>query len=257
MNKIICFDVDGVLIDSNDEIMLSSWNEYNAWLDEIGMPAQPFSISIDDVPDTFRTARNALGKKSHKGYYRTAINLFALAGFDPNCVSMELIRQVSEADPKLKAKTMTRVKSVRERLLREGELSSLVRRYDDVDYDWIETKNRAGELYLITNNAFSIEGLKAVAFTPDSTYVRGPYGETHDKAMHINEICNTSGVACDQLLFIDDSEAALQDVQQGTSLPNKNILQNQWCNKPRAQGFPCLGWQAIVDQYEVLYTQNS
>lgn len=252
MNKVICFDVDGVLIDSSDEIMLSSWNEYNAWLAEMGLPAQPFSIHVDDVPDRFRQARNAFGKKSHKGYYRTAINLFTLAGFDPDCVSMELIQQVSEADPKLKAKTMARVIAVRERLRREGDFASLVRLYNEVDYEWIEARMKAGELYFVTNNAFSIEGLKAVAFTPDARCVRGPFGDTHDKAMHINEICERHGITSDHVLFIDDSEAALKDVRDGTSMPVENIIQNGWCSKPEVDAFPRLDWAEIVARYEAL-----
>lgn len=252
MKKIICFDVDGVLIDSSDEVMVSSWNEYNAWLAELGLPAEPFTVSVNDVSPTFRKARGALGKKSHKGYYRTAINLFILAGFNPDCVDIELIKSVSEADPNLKAKTLARLKAVRERLLKEADLSTLVHCFDEVDYDWIKTKMQAGELFFITNNAFSIEGLKATALVPDQRYVRGPHGKLHDKANHINEICRTHGVAPERVIFVDDSTSSLDDVRRGTTLLIENIVQNGWCDKPQAEGFRRMDWEDVKNIYEAL-----
>ncbi len=252
MKKIICFDVDGVLINSEEEILLTSWNEYNAWLTELGLPAQPFTTSPDDVPDSFRKIRTELGKKSHKGYYRVAINLFALAGFDPAGIDQELIQRVSEADPALKAKTMARLKVVRDRLHKEGDLKQLIRCFDVVDYGWIKERMDAGELFFVTNNSFSIEGLKAVALMPDERYVRRPHGDMHDKANHLNEICKTCGVPPEKVLFIDDSEASLLDVASGAALPRQNIVQNQWCAKPAAKGFDCVGWDELMERFDKL-----
>jgi len=248
MKKIICFDVDGVLIDSRDEIMVSSWNEYNAWLAELGLPHQPFTGRLAEVSPAFFAARTALGDKSHKGYHRVAINPFILAGFDPAGIDADLIARVAEADPKLKASTMARLKTVRDELLQHGNLAQLVKRFDEVDYDWIKARMAVGEVYFITNNAFSIEGLKAYGLTPDPRYVRGPQGQMHDKADHINAICRDEHITPEQLLFIDDSQAALEDVARGSEVPDHNIVQNSWCPKPPVARFERLDWQAIIDR---------
>jgi beta-phosphoglucomutase-like phosphatase (HAD superfamily) len=115
MKKILFLDVDGVLVDSRKEIMLSSWNEYNLWKQELGLPYEPFSTNYDSVDDYFLNARNAFGKLSHKGYHRVAINPLILAGFNPKNVSINLIQQLSEADENLKTATMRRLKFVRDR----------------------------------------------------------------------------------------------------------------------------------------------
>lgn len=248
--KIICFDVDGVLIDSKDEVMLTSWNEYNAWLSEIGCPCQPFTTQLRDIPKEFHKTRTILAEKSHKGYYRVAINLFTLAGFNPERISIELIQEVSELDPQLKLQTMDRLNQLRERLIKESQLSTLIKTYEEVDYPWIEKKMHKGEIYFVTNNTYSIEGLKSVAFAPVDNQVRRPHGQHHNKAEHINEIIKINDISPEQLIFIDDSQASLEDVTQGTAVPIENIIQNSWCEKPRAQGFKQMSWLDIMAYYE-------
>lgn len=146
MKKLIFFDVDGVLVESSREIMLTSWNEYNLWMDEQSLPHATFTVDYADIPKPFIATRSEYMKRTHKGYYRVALNLFTLAGFDPYLVSKSLIQSVSEADPKLMAATMVRLKQVRQRLLSEGDLASLSKTYSEVDYAWIQDRMAKGEL---------------------------------------------------------------------------------------------------------------
>jgi beta-phosphoglucomutase-like phosphatase (HAD superfamily) len=53
IDKIIAFDVDGVLIDSEKEVLITSWNEYNLWKKDKGLPYQEFTVSYQDIPNTF------------------------------------------------------------------------------------------------------------------------------------------------------------------------------------------------------------
>lgn len=138
MSKLIFFDVDGVLVESAREIMLTSWNEYNQWLADLGLPHASFTISYDDIPTEFLVSRRELMKHTHKGYYRVALNMFTLSGIDPTKVDKPLIQAVSEADPRLKELTMQRLSQVRQRLLEEGDLKTLARHYDEVDYNWVK-----------------------------------------------------------------------------------------------------------------------
>ena len=252
MNKLIFFDVDGVLVESSREIMLTSWNEYNQWLADIDLPHAPFTLCYGDIPNEFLVSRGELMKHTHKGYYRVALNMFTLAGLDPYKVDKALIQAVSEVDPLLKEATMARLAMVRQRLLAEGDISTLARGYNEVDYRWIEQKMSQGELYFVTNNAFSINSFAAVAFTPDETFVRRPEGAIHNKAEHINAICAERCVSHDRVLFIDDSLASLQDVDHGSAVPNENCLQNSWAEKRPSPDYQRLDWQAIVARYESL-----
>lgn len=251
-NKILFLDVDGVLVESSGEILLTSWNEYNAWQAELGLPHAAFSTTLDAIPASFRHSREAFLKNSHKTYYRTAINLFTLAGFDPGAISAELIAQISEADPDRKQATLARVQQQRERLRAEGDLASLSTAYAEVDYAWLDARMAAGEVYLLTNNAFSIDSLAAVAWRPDPVWVRGPHGDSHNKAHHINEICAARDVLPEHCLFVDDNLSSLQDVAAGTSMPDANIIQNRWSDKLPAQTFARLDWQGIVARFEAL-----
>ena len=252
MRKLIFFDVDGVLVESSREIMLTSWNEYNQWLADLQLPHAPFTIHYDDIPAEFVASRSELMKHTHKGYYRVALNMFTLAGLDPLKVDKLLIQAVSEADPSLKSATMTRLAAVRQRLRDQGDLSTLARPYTEVNYGWVEEKMSQGELYFITNNAFSIESFSAVAFTPDERFVRRPEGEMHNKSEHINQICQQRGIAHDRVLFIDDSLASLQDVDHGSNVPSHHCLQNSWAEKGANSDYQRLDWQAIVARYESL-----
>lgn len=250
MKKLIFFDVDGVLVDSQKEIMLTSWNEFNLWKDEMGLPSEPFCTDVAEVADDFFQARAAFGRLSHKGYHRAAINPLILAGFDPQGFTTQLIQDLSETDESQKAASMRRLHQVRERLLAEGDVASLAETYDAVDYDWVKSHMLSGELYFLTNNAFSIESFAAVAFKPLPEMTLLPEGKRHDKAVHIRRVCEENGVSENQCIFIDDSYSSLVDVQKGASLPLSHILQNDWCEKKITDGFERLSWKAIVARYD-------
>ncbi len=252
MKKLIFFDVDGVLVESSREIMLSSWNEYNQWLADLHLPHAPFTIHYDEIPESFLISRRELMKHTHKGYYRVALNMFTLAGIDPQKVDKPMIQAVSEADSNLKAATMARLTQVRRRLHEEGDLNTLSRRYAEVDYQWIEEHMARGELYFITNNAFSIQSFAAVAFAPEEKQVRRPQGAMHNKSEHINAICQQHGVPHDKILFIDDSLASLQDVDQGSDIPTHHCLQNSWAEKSATEHYQRLDWQTIIERYKAL-----
>ena len=252
MSRLIFFDVDGVLVESSREIMLTSWNEYNQWLAELALPHAPFTTHYGDIPAEFIASRRELMKHTHKGYYRVALNMFTLAGLDPLKVDKPLIQMVSEADPSLKEATMVRLAQVRQQLREEGDLSTLAACYAEVDYDWVKDKMNQGELYFITNNAFSIQSFSAVAFTPDERYVRRPEGLMHNKSDHIKQICQQRGVAYDKVLFIDDSLASLQDVDHGSEVPSHHCLQNSWAEKEANPDYQRLDWSSIIDRYASL-----
>ena len=150
--------------------MLTSWNEYNQWLAELSLPHAPFTVCYEEIPAAFIASRSELMKHTHKGYYRVALNMFTLAGLNPLTVDKPLIQAVSEADPSLKESTMKRLSQVRQRLIEEGDLSTLARSYTEVDYGWVEEMMAQGELYFITNNAFSIQSFAAVFTGSNSFY---------------------------------------------------------------------------------------
>lgn len=252
MKKLIFFDVDGVLVNSINEILLTSWNEFNLWKQSLGLPFEPFATDMSAIPAEFISARTVYGKKSNKGYHRVAINPLILAGFSPDAISANLIHQLSEADPLQKQQTMRRLEVVRQKLLASTPIETLVSLYADVDYDWLQQKIQQQELYLITNNPFSVQGLIAHGIKINPCQIRGPRGDTHHKSDHINEICQQRKIPVENCLFVDDSPASLQEVAQGTKLLSSRILQNSWGDKPSLDGFACLSWTKIMDTYHAI-----
>jgi hypothetical protein len=119
-----------------------------------------------------------------------------------------------------------------------------------VDYAWIEEKMHAGQLYFLTNNAFSIQSFAAVAFHPIAKTTLTPAGQFHDKAEHIRHVCAQHAIPQNRVMFVDDSLASLQDVRTGTNMPHTHIVQNSWCEKPAVQQFERLSWMEIKQRFE-------
>lgn len=82
--------------------------------------------------------------------------------------------------------------------------------------------------------------------------MRRPEGAMHNKAEHINQICQQRGVDPARVLFIDDSLASLQDVDHGSAVPSEHCLQNSWAEKEKTPFYQRLDWQTIIECYESL-----
>ncbi len=250
MNKIICFDVDGVLIDSKNEILVSSWNEYNLWLNELGLPSSSFAYSIEDIPADWLNVRKELSKHSNKGYHRVAINPIILSKFNPTLISSNIIHELSEIDPELKKKTMNRVKKVRTDLSKSECYPSLIKKMVEVNYEWIEKMHDAKCLFFVTNNPFSIAAFSSIAFTPNTSQVRTIAGSVHNKVSHINKFEAT--IDSRNILFIDDRLPSLREVSEGSNLEKSHIIQNSRAPEGTASEFNVLDFDEIISVFSSL-----
>lgn len=253
MKPILAFDVDGVLVDSEHEIILTSWNEHNLWRKSKVLDSQPFTLKFSDIPTEYINLYKRFRKYSNKGYYRIGINLLIFGGIEPEKITPDIVKVISEASINEISKTKNRIKEIRNQLHSEADLNEVFQPYTAVDYQWIEQLHAKGQVYFITNNPGSLTGFKHIAFQPDIKHIRTDEAGISDKSIHLNEIMEKEGVNPASILFIDDSLQSLQEVQKGTDIPVSNIIHNIWApaskKLPAESGFPDLDFDAIKDRF--------
>ena len=253
MKPILAFDVDGVLVDSEHEIILTSWNEHNLWRKSKGLDAQPFTLKFSEIPAEYINLYKRFRKHSNKNYYRIAINLLMFGGIDPDKITSDVVKQISEANESEITEIKKRIKDIRKRLHSEADLNEVFHPYAAVDYQWIEQLHAKGQVYFITNNPGSLTGFKHIAFQPDEKHIRTDEAGISDKSIHLNEIIEKEGINPASILFIDDSLQSLQEVHKGTDIPISNIIHNTWApaskKLPADSGFPDLDFDAIKKHF--------
>jgi len=250
--KIICFDVDGVLLNSDDETTLVSWNEYNLWLKDLGLPYQRETNNISDVPKKWAKIWKSLSIYANKNYHRLGINILILSKINSNFINSNIIHSLSEIDEVQKKITIERVNSIRKKIINDICYENLIKPFKEVDYNWVYNKHKNGELYLITNNPFSIVGLTKIAFKPIDDYVRTINTGIYNKSIHINEIKKKFRVNDDKIMFVDDKLPSLYEVKSNTNLFIDNIIQNNWTNNCSNINFKSLSFNEITNQYNKL-----
>ncbi len=254
-NKIIAFDVDGVLINSEKEILLTSWNEYNIWRKEKGLSYQEFTVSCTDIPNFFIETYNAFRSYTTKSYHRIAVDLLMFEEVSPHKINYDVIQQISEADESKKDKIISRVKVIRSKIREESNKDQIIESYHQVDYEWIEKIYAEGKLYLITNNPFSISDFANIAFKPDSKYVRTSESGITNKSIHLKNIMKEIGISPHHVFFVDDSLDVLKEIDGGTDIPSNNLFQNSWAPKSKFKSnsvFQILDFTEIKAKFENL-----
>lgn len=249
MDKLICFDVDGVLIDSTDEILLMYYNDHQAWLTELELPGGDFATRIDSVPANFLRTATQLYRKSHRLYHRVAANLLILGRIDPEEVTTELIEELSSINTDVVQRCITRVSEGRKRLRESPDFPKLFKGFKEVDYDWIKHQHDAGRLYFLTNNPDSIHCFAHIAFSPNPEQLRTPETGIHSKAEHLLKLAQDTDPA--KIMFIDDKPSSLKEAAEDSSLSKANILHNNWDPEGgSSEDFDSVDFAEIVRMFE-------
>lgn len=242
--KALVLDIDGVLLDSRAEIILTSWNEYNARRETLGLDFAPFTGLYSDLPPDFVRKIEVLAVKSSKMHHRVAWDLAILEDMDVEALSSEDIDRISEEDQALKESCIQSVTELRLRQRDACPITDLVTLFAEVDYDWVKARHDEGILFFLTGNVMAVDNFSAVAFAPAPAQVLGG-GQAHlDKPERIRTLFDR--FAPDRILFMDDRQRSLEEVRDQTPIPAENLLHNAWCPDGPIANFSYLTWEETV-----------
>jgi len=250
MKKLICFDVDGVLVNSELETLLVSWNEYNLWLQTLKLPFADFTYDVKDIPFSWSLIRKRLMAVSNKVYHRVATNILQFMDIIPNSSSFELVDEISSLDDVKKQETINRVQQIRDKLFSSSVYPSLLSRFDSVDYEIMQDLHDKGMLYFVTNNKFSIKAFESIAFKPSKASIFIPTDVEHNKSERLALFEHQ--VTPEKIMFIDDKVNSLLNVFNGCNIPKKNLIHNEWATTTSSHGFKTVSFETIINDFNNL-----